>query len=200
MKRGLSIAVTVSILGAAFWLLGGAPADEEEAKLVPQYVGAKGCRVCHKSKKIGNQMELWQESAHARAFTDLATPPADSIAAVCGVENPAESERCLRCHTTAFGENADLLASGYRREEGVQCEACHGPGSLYRALKVMMERERAVANGLWEIDETLCKRCHVQDCHPVGEFKYAERLGKIDHPVPKPDTTSAGPGAEEKSD
>ncbi len=47
---------------------------------------------------------------------------------------PAEDQgnaECLKCH--ALGGNADM--------PGVQCESCHGPGSVYKAMKAKSAHE-----------------------------------------------------------
>ena len=43
---------------------------------------------------------------------------------------------------------------------GVQCEACHGPGSEYKSMSIMKDREKAMANGLLIPDEKTCFKCH----------------------------------------
>ncbi len=43
---------------------------------------------------------------------------------------------------------------------GVQCEACHGPGSAYKSMKVMKDPKLARQNGLWEVTRDVCMRCH----------------------------------------
>ncbi len=44
------------------------------------YVGTDKCKVCHKSKKKGNQYGKWLESGHAKAWATLATDEAKAIA------------------------------------------------------------------------------------------------------------------------
>lgn len=71
---------------------------------------------------------------------------------------------CGGCHTTGYapeGNQDDLPGiSGTWAEAGVQCEACHGPGSLHaqnpRAVQMEIETEAAA-----------CQRCHLEG--PPGE-------------------------------
>jgi len=109
------------------------------------YIGAAKCKMCHKL-----QYDSWAGLAHAKAF-DVLKP-----------EEQADA-KCLKCHAT--GGKADL--------PGVQCEACHGPGSGYKAMDVMKSREASVAAGLIIPDEALCKSCHVGAPHDQKPFDYA---------------------------
>lgn len=193
LRKGLPIFITGALFLASLWVLGGSPPEEE--KEVAKYMGIKGCRTCHKSKKIGNQVGIWEASGHARAYEALESPKADSLAKALGMESPNTNPGCLKCHTTAFGAPSEILTRGYKQEEGVQCEACHGPGSLYRSLKVMKDHDMAVEKGLWVLGEKSCRSCHTDECHEIRPFAFKERMKKIDHPVPKPDT-SATPDAQ----
>jgi hypothetical protein len=69
----------------------------------------------------------------------------------------------LGCHAT--GASAEL--------PGVQCEACHGPGSEYKSMKVMKDREASIAAGLIVPDEATCRGCHEKAPHEVPAFDYA---------------------------
>jgi hypothetical protein len=64
------------------------------------YVGASKCKNCHKSDKGGAQYVHWTESKHAKAFEALASDAAKEAAKELGIENPQESEKCLKCHVT----------------------------------------------------------------------------------------------------
>lgn len=195
MKKSLPIVIVAALLLSSLWLAAGSPPGEE--KRVPKYVGTKGCRVCHKGEKIGNQYGLWAESAHAHAYETLKTSRADSLARTLGIENPVESDRCLKCHITAFGVPEAQLSRGYAREEGVQCEACHGPGSLYRPLKIMRDHQKAVENGLWVLGEKGCVSCHHQAFSFIEEFNFERSMKRIAHPVPPEDTTAVEPAPAE---
>ena len=157
------------------------------------YVGMKKCRMCHRSEKRGNQFEKWQKSKHAKAFLTLKTPKAVELAKKAGVEgNPWESPECLKCHVTAFDAKPKLRKK-IKNENGVSCEACHGPGSGYSKLSIMKERKKAMAAGLRmpkEKDEKdpkkrTCTRCHNPESPTYREFNFKEFYKKIAHPIPK---------------
>jgi mono/diheme cytochrome c family protein len=79
--------------------------------------------------------------------------------------------------------------------EGVQCEACHGPGSLYKSPKIMSrskfkkdpqgQRKLAMEAGLVLGSEEVCLKCHGQkrpEGHPPAKpFNFQEAFKKIDH-------------------
>ena len=189
---------SASRLGAAAAALGllllQAPGLAEEtapaAKPKPAYVGAGGCKMCHKSAKKGNQFGQWEASKHAKAYATLATPEAKKIAAEKGIADPQKDGKCLKCHVTAHGVDPSLIAApkkgkkGFQIEDGVQCESCHGPGSLYKKRSVMKDRKAAVAVGLIIPDEKTCKQCHNEESPTFKDFNYEEMKKKIAHPNP----------------
>jgi len=83
---------------------------------------------------------------------------------------------CAECHSTNLRKNYDLAQDRFDTtwsEIDVSCEACHGPGSGYKAMDVMKSREASVAAGLIIPDEALCKSCHVGAPHDQKPFDYA---------------------------
>ena len=78
------------------------------------------------------------------------------------VQGKTDDEKCLLCHTTGFGR-----FSGYdpKSEEkgdiylrGVQCEACHGPGTLHA-------RDGSYVSRAWKS----CRSCHTTAWSPDFE-------------------------------
>jgi len=150
-----------------------------------QYVGVKKCSMCHKSATKGNQHGQWLSSNHANAYNSLATAEAKEAALANGVTgDPQEAEECLKCHVTGFGVDQTLLGSGFKKEDGVQCETCHGAGGDYWSMSVMKSREQAIAAGLIIPDETLCRSCHNEESPNFQGFDYEEYHKQIEHPKP----------------
>ena len=118
-------------------------------------IGAGKCKMCHKTEYTS-----WQAMPHAKAFDLL--PAAD--------QGNAE---CLKCH--ALGGNADM--------PGVQCESCHGPGSEYKAMKVMKDHEASLAAGLLVPDEATCRSCHEGAPHDQKPFDFEALKAKGAHEV-----------------
>lgn len=187
MKLANKLGLTAGILGTL--ILWGQVFAQEAAK--PAYLGVEACGKCHKRETTGNQLGQWQQSKHAKAFATLGTPEAKKIAAAKGIADPQKDSKCLKCHVTAHGVDASLIVKaatpeekGFVIEEGVQCESCHGAGSLYKSRKVMKDKAAAVAAGLIVPDEKLCKTCHNAESPSYKEFNYAEAKKKIEHPNP----------------
>jgi cytochrome c peroxidase len=101
-----------------------------------------------------------------------------------------ETDACLKCHTTGYGLANARFEKGFDVADGVQCEACHGPGSEYKSMKTMKDREASVAAGLVVFAddaaiEAKCKTCHNEESPTYKEFKFAEMYEKIKHNIPE---------------
>ncbi len=97
-----------------------------------EYVGVEACTMCHEK-----QYDIWKASAHAKAFADLKA-------------GEQTNPRCLSCHTT--GASAAF--------PGVQCEACHGPGSAYSDMDTMKNFRTVWDAGLNRHAAQTCITCH----------------------------------------
>jgi hypothetical protein len=82
---------------------------------------------------------------------------------------PTFADACLACH----GPDA---ATGLA---GVQCEVCHGAGSDYWPIPVMMDKAKAVAKGLLIPEQGQCDRCHDGADHrnkvKLGDYHHTHR-------------------------
>ena len=160
-------------------------ARAQEKKPEHKYVGVDKCAMCHKSEAKGNQFGVWQKSAHAKAFATLASPKALEIAKAKGLTKPPqESPECLKCHVTGYGKAAELFDPAFKKEMGVQCESCHGPGSDYKDMKVMKDQKLAVAAGLVLPDEAVCTGCHNKESPSFVAFDFKKAQAAIAHPNP----------------
>lgn len=153
------------------------------------YIGYEKCGMCHKKVADGNQLKIWQESKHAKSFESLKTEAATKLAGGDATKNLD----CLKCHSTGAGSDASLNDPKFSAENGVQCEACHGPGSEYKSMKVMKDRKASVENGLivWADEKAIeaqCLTCHENknkpEGHPVSEFKFVDFYAKVAHKKP----------------
>ncbi len=127
------------------------------------------CGACH-----GDKAAEWQQTGHATMFTE----------AIDGLKSPYYREYCIQCHTVGYDTTAVAVNGGFddvARELGwvfpdtlkagnwddivtnfpdlaqkanIQCENCHGPGSLHLGNK---------ANIDVTLDEGLCGKCHEEE-------------------------------------
>jgi hypothetical protein len=151
----------------------------------PGYEGVGACGMCHKKEAKGDQVGKWKAGPHAGAYATLGTDAAKEAAAAAGIEgNPQEAAECLSCHVTAAGVDAAMLGKKYSVEDGVGCESCHGPGSEYKSMKVMKDRDASTAAGLVLPTEETCTGCHNDKSPTFKGFDFAEYSAKIAHPDP----------------
>ena len=82
---------------------------------------------------------------------------------------------CAGCHTTGLN-----LERGRWRDEGVQCESCHGPGSIHQDLAkdargddVAPEVLTKVRSAIWTgSDPQVCGQCHSQGTNTAAGLPY----------------------------
>lgn len=157
----------------------------------PVYVGSRACGACHAGKGMGNQYGLWLHSKHSRAYAALARPESGEIVKISGLRHaPQEAAICLGCHATAYNAEVWEKDEGFRIEEGVQCEACHGPGSEYMSEAVMRNPQEAMKAGLRMPGERLCMGCHIEKGSHIAVLKapkidVRKAMSEIAHPLPK---------------
>ena len=179
-KSTLVLAVTLTAVLVA-WPV---PVLADDAPL-PEFVGAGGCKICHKKAADGDQYGKWLTTGHAKAFETLGTPKAAEIAAAKGLEgSPQELDECLSCHVTAHGVEAERLGKKYKVEEGVGCESCHGAGGVYKKKAIMEDREKSLAAGMIIPTEETCTTCHNDKSPTFAGFDYEKMREKIIHPKP----------------
>lgn len=140
------------------------------------YVGAEKCKICHRTDSQGRQHPIWEESLHSKSFQALSTDKAKSLKA-----DAPDNPECLKCHSPLAAKNPEL------KEEGVGCEVCHGPGSDYKTLSVMKNREESVPKGLivYANEDAIKKQC--MTCHENPHdipFDFSAAWEKIKHYIP----------------
>jgi hypothetical protein len=148
-----------------------------------KYIGASKCKMCHIKPATGEQYNVWAKGPHAKAMKTLASDEAKKIAAEKGISDPTTDLACTKCHSTVAGVDKSLIATA-KVDEGVGCESCHGPGSMYKGASVMKNRDLALTKGMIIPDEALCKTCHNSESPTFKGFNFAEMSAKIAHPNP----------------
>jgi nitrate/TMAO reductase-like tetraheme cytochrome c subunit len=137
------------------------------------YIGTKKCKMCH--TKDGTHKK-WESSKHATAFKTLKSEESKKLAKGKAADKEAN---CIACHVISV-DKKDMY------EEGVGCESCHGPGSLYMKMDVMKDKAKAKAAGLvMNKDAKTCEKCHNKKSPTFKSFKFNEAWGKIAHEAKK---------------
>jgi len=162
-----------------------------ERKDSPMYVGSQVCLDCHNDADHGQGLR-WMRSRHAYAYWRLGADWALYLAKrrphYRDLEEPINDDRCLLCHVTGSQDPEALFAASFRPQEGVSCEACHGPGSLYATAEVMADRNAFLANGGRIPDESTCRTCHRNSVN----FDFDEMWPKIAHSTSPPTVETGG--------
>ena len=143
------------------------------------YHGPVSCAsaTCHGSSEprdvfdvLQNEYLTWlQLDRHSKAHEVLAGPESRKIAQNLGLSEPAESAPlCLECH--AFRPPEDLVVGHLEPEEGISCEACHGPASgwLGPHTEESWTKQDGIEAGLIDLSDPvrrgeLCLSCHRGD-------------------------------------
>lgn len=178
--------LTFFVCFIAFTAYTNSPSDNIQGSY--KYVGVDKCAtVCHKGDAKGDQYGIWQNSKHSQAFKNLQTPDADKIAKDKGYSTPAaETPQCIKCHVLGKDIDATELDESFDKSMGVQCETCHGPGSEYKKLSIMKDKQQAIANGLIIHDDgaAFCQTCHNADSPTFKGFDYDKSWAQIKHTDP----------------
>ena len=170
-------------------------AEPEPPPAAGLYVGPSTCAsaTCHGATVprdvfgvLQNEFFTWRdEDRHARAFEVLGNERSRAIAANLRLPRPAyESRLCLDCHTLA--PPAELRGERFRADDGISCEACHGPASGWLRDHHVAEgwsRDDSLAAGLVDLSHParraeVCLACH----DGAGERRVDHRLLAAGHP------------------
>ncbi len=156
MLRKLTLMAIIALVASAF-ILSSVVAQEAEKKEDAKefgFIGHKKCKICHKTEHTS-----WSETVHAKAWEAL---------------KPEEQKKaeCVGCHSTGKDADGELLT-------GVQCEACHGPGSEYKSQKIMKDKELSLANGLIEPTKEVCVTCHNEKSPTFKGFEFEKAVKDV---------------------
>ena len=135
------------------------------AKGQPSYVGVDACTNCHEEPR-----KVWDATRHATAYPTLEKGFKEA------------NLDCVGCHVTGYDKPGGSTVTHVQDLKNVQCEVCHGPGSLHVA------KPESVSIPIARPGPDTCIECH----HPPhvhvfdAKAKMAEILGPgHGRPMPK---------------
>lgn len=135
------------------------------AKGEASYVGVDVCTTCHEDAR-----KVWDATPHARAYATLEKGFKEA------------NLDCVSCHVTGYDKPGGSTVTHVADLKNVQCEVCHGPGSLHSA------KPETAKIPVVSPSADLCSTCH----HPPhvhafdGKAKMAAILGPgHGKPMPK---------------
>ena len=141
-----------------------------EGEVAPESVEAGDNPIPVPVKEVAAEAEAAVESAVESARETVAETVRDAVADVAGpIEVAATKEglsrigaaKCKLCHKIQYASWADSSHAGL--DPVLDCESCHGPGSEYKKMSIMKNRDQALAAGLVLPDAAFCKNCHTDD-------------------------------------
>jgi hypothetical protein len=103
----------------------------------PSYVGIETCSTCHEDARA-----VWDKTAHAGAYKTLSS------------QFKEFNLDCVSCHVTGYERPGGSTVTFVDALKNVQCETCHGPGSLH----VKSAGKTAIPAAKPKAD--LCESCH----------------------------------------
>ncbi len=80
----------------------------------PSYAGVEACSTCHEDARA-----VWDKTQHAHAYATLST------------QFKEFNLDCVSCHVTGYDRPGGSTVTHVDALKDVQCEVCHGPGSLH---------------------------------------------------------------------
>jgi hypothetical protein len=118
------------------------------------YIGVDACTDCHDDAR-----KVWDKTPHATAYPTLQK------------DFKEYNLDCVSCHVTGYDKPGGSTVTWNQKLQNVQCETCHGPGSLH--AKDPKNKALIVASPKTD----LCAGCH----HPphVESFNAKEKVKLI---------------------
>lgn len=141
------------------------------------FVGDDACARCHKP-----EMQFWKTTVHARAWKTIV------------VGGKTGHDDCVSCHVTGYGEIGGSSLGHVAKLTNVQCESCHGPGSLHVAQEGLEEPPAVKL----QAPESLCVRCHNEKHSDTFQYQaYLRDVLGPGHGEKARETLGAGPTGRE---
>ncbi len=123
----------------------------------PHYVGDAECVRCHTAEH-----EFWLTTQHSHAIATLVD------------RNKHFDRNCVGCHVTGWEQPGGSTLGHTAGLENVQCEQCHGPGSMH----IMNPNLNNVPTGVQTaVPESTCVGCHNSEHSP--RFNYDTYLSRV---------------------
>ncbi|HWC20503.1 MAG TPA: multiheme c-type cytochrome [Terriglobales bacterium] len=154
-----------------------------------RYVGPGSCSAaaCHGSVQVRRQTKVLQneystwilQDKHARAWNVLNSLVSQRIASILGpaslgAADAAHAPKCLACH--ALYVRNEERARDFDITDGVSCESCHGPSSLWLGPHTARDwsHEKSIAMGMYDTKNLRLRTEKCLACHLGTADKYVD--------------------------
>ncbi len=143
------------------------------------------CALCHQTN-----FDRWKDTGHATMFSR----------GIDGIASDHYAERCISCHTTGYDASPSAINDGFddvqselgwifptalhagnwdtlktdftklAHRANIQCESCHGPGSLHKGDKTSIDMS---------LDASVCAYCHESGSRYIKPTQWKESLHAV---------------------
>jgi hypothetical protein len=116
---------------------------------------------------LQNEYSVWVvQDKHARAFDVLSNNVSLRMARILKIGKPNTEAKCLRCHATYT--TPEQREQNFEIDDGVSCEACHGPASGWLGPHTVKDwpHEKSISLGMIDTRNMAhrteqCLTCHL---------------------------------------
>jgi len=160
------------------------------------FVGQRVCLECHAPPGNDEPCSYEDVHKHAKSYDLLSKLAAPNIAALSGIfTDPRESRICLGCHATSAEEGPRWTRATFHIEDGVQCESCHGPGSLHTDAAFASRPSLGAKTNPWirAGDRNRCADCHVKRASHQEVLESGFKLAPEDREYKTPVSLAVAP-------
>lgn len=165
-------------------------ADLAQTFVAGKFVGKDTCNMCHGGLMPENLSAPWSQTLHASMFTN----------GINGVDGDHYGTACIGCHTLGYDPNApaanggffdiasqlkwsfpspplkagnwDAVPSQLKGVANIQCENCHGPGSVHVTGSFEIGISKSMSSGV-------CSQCHDAPSHHIKSAEWNNSMHAV---------------------
>ncbi len=179
------------------------------------YLGVQTCELCHSGGQIAeDKWSTWVTTLHSQVFSN-------EIDGNANFAGEPMRQSCLQCHTTGYDSNSNAVDGGFYNLEtltnwtipsvstngnyvsfenhypslaglaNVQCESCHGPGSVHAGLLGDTSSPNWPGISVAE-DAGDCNQCHDDPTHHPYGTQWLNSVHAITTTIPAGNASCVG--------
>lgn len=112
--------------------------DRPKAPTEKEFLGVGACAKCHEAPSRRDDTSFcaltesttWEkQDKHSQAFAVLLNARSKEMGKRLGIADVSKDNACLACHAVVVDQSKQ--GRGFRIEDGVSCDACHGPSNAW---------------------------------------------------------------------
>jgi hypothetical protein len=179
----LCAALTASLRARTVETAGLSGSARQTAPAAGSFTGPGSCAAtaCHgavrpvaSSRILQTEYSTWiAQDRHARAAEVLKNPVSVRMAKILGIGRADTAQKCLVCHSLAVPQGRQARTF---EDEGVSCEACHGPASGWLGPHTTRgwTHAQSVQLGMYDTKDPVKRTEQCLTCHLGTADKYVD--------------------------